>query len=111
MRRREFVVTGLTGLVASPAFGAIAPGTTVEIELEGQTYRYDSTTGVDLGPYTDPQGQFVQDCVRVDHPQLPLSIFIRPDRGSDRGWKWYSSWGGFGLPKSQKIFPSIRPGS
>ncbi|HKQ45245.1 MAG TPA: hypothetical protein VJS47_07620 [Rhizomicrobium sp.] len=56
----------------------------VEIELNGQTYRYDSATGTDLGPYVDPQGQFTQDCIRVDHPQLPLSVFIRPDRGTER---------------------------
>ncbi|HKY18667.1 MAG TPA: hypothetical protein VJL82_07010 [Rhizomicrobium sp.] len=84
MRRREFVATGLTGLIASPALAAAAPGVMVEIELNGQTYRYDSATGTDLGPYIDPQGQFTQDCIRVDHPQLPLSVFIRPDRGMDR---------------------------
>jgi hypothetical protein len=84
MRRREFVAAGLTGLVARPAWGAAAPGTIVEIDLAGQTYRYDSATGVDLGAYTDPLGQFVQDCIRVNQPELPLSVFIRPDRGTDR---------------------------
>ena len=84
MRRRNFVVAGLTGLVAGPAWAAAAPGVVVEIDLEGQTYRYDSAAGVDLGPYTDPQGQFIQDCIRINHPQLPLSIFVRPDRGTER---------------------------
>jgi hypothetical protein len=83
MRRREFVVAGLAGLIGEPV-GAATTGTTVEIDLGGQTYRYDSAAGTDLGAYTDPQGQFVQDCVRVNHPQLPLSVFIRPDRGTDR---------------------------
>jgi hypothetical protein len=85
MRRREFVAGGLTaGLIASPARAAAATDIAVEVALNGQTYRYDAASGSDLGPYTDPQGQFVQDCIRVNHPQLPLSIFIRPDRGSDR---------------------------
>ena len=84
MRRREFVAAALTGMVVNPAYAATAAGTAVEIDLGGQTYRYDGTAGTDLGAYTDPQGQFVQDCFRVDHPQLPLSVFIRPDRGSDR---------------------------
>jgi hypothetical protein len=83
MRRREFVATTLSGLIAPPAWAA-APGIAVEINLNGQTYRYDGATGTDLGAYSDPQGQFVQDCFRVNHPQLPLSIFIRPDRGTDR---------------------------
>jgi hypothetical protein len=84
MRRREFVATGLSGLMASPAWAAAAPGISVEIDLNGQTYRYDGATGIDLGAWSDPQGQFVQDCFRVNHPELPLSIFIRPDRGTDR---------------------------
>lgn len=84
MRRREFVVTGLSGLMATPAWSAAATGIAVEVVLNGQTYRYDGATGIDLGAYSDPQGQFVQDCFRVNHPALPLSIFIRPDRGADR---------------------------
>ncbi|HET7086100.1 MAG TPA: hypothetical protein VFI23_15095 [Rhizomicrobium sp.] len=74
----------------------------VEVELDGQTYRFDSASGADLGPYSDPQGQFVQDCIRVDHPQLPLSVFIRPDRGSDRLEVVFESgrlWGGAGEPR------------
>lgn len=90
MKRREFVAGTLTGLIVPPvlmgqqAWAASAAGTSVEIDLDGQTYRYDGATGTDLGAYADPQGQFVQDCIRVDHPQLPLTVFIRPDRGSDR---------------------------
>jgi len=84
MRRREFVASGLAGLAAAPAWAATASDIAVEIDLDGQTYRYDGASGTDLGPYTDPLGQFVQDCIRVNRPQLPLSVFIRPDRGSDR---------------------------
>lgn len=84
MRRREFIVTGLTGLIASPAQAAPISDIAVEIALNGQTYRYDGSTGIDLGAWSDPQGQFVQDCFRVNHPQSPLSIFIRPDRGTNR---------------------------
>jgi len=84
MRRREFVAGTLTSLAVQPALAAPATGIIVEVDLNGQTYRYDGTTGVDLGAYSDPQGKFVQDCVRVNQPQSPLSVFIRPDRGSDR---------------------------
>ncbi len=84
MRRREFVVTGLSGLMASPAWAATASGIAVEVDLNGRTYRYDGAAGIDLGAWSDPQGQFVQDCFRVNHPELPLSVFIRPDRGTDR---------------------------
>lgn len=84
MRRREFVAGGLSGFLSSPAWAAAAADIAVEVELNGQTYRYDGASGMDLGAYSDPQGQFVQNCVRVDHPQLPLTLFIRPDQGSDR---------------------------
>jgi hypothetical protein len=84
MRRREFVGAALSGVMVKPAWAAAAAGTAVEIDLGGQTYRYDGANGVDLGAYSDPLGQFVQDCYRVDHPQLPLTVFIRPDRGTDR---------------------------
>ena len=83
MRRRQFVASGLAGLVVTPAWAA-ASDVAVEIDVGGKTFRYDATAGTDLGAYTDPQGQFVQDCIRVNHPQLPLSVFIRPDRGSNR---------------------------
>jgi len=84
MRRREFVASGLAGLAATPVWAATASDIAVEIDLGGQTYRYEGASGTDLGPYSDPLGQFVQDCIRVNHPQLPLSVFIRPDRGSER---------------------------
>src|SRR5690349_21571627 len=84
MRRRDFVAAGLSGLMVPQAAGAAASGIAVDITLNGQTYHYDGAAGADLGAYSDPLGKFVQDCFRVNHPQLPLSIFIRPDRGSDR---------------------------
>src|SRR5690242_16939638 len=84
MRRREFVAAGLSGLMVPQAAGAAASGIAVDITLNGQTYHYDGAAGADLGAYSDPLGKFVQDCFRVNHPELPLSIFIRPDRGTDR---------------------------
>src|SRR5438477_2258437 len=84
MRRREFVAAGLSGLMVPQAQAAPASGMAVDIVLNGQTYHFDGAAGTDLGAYSDPLGQFVQDCIRVNHPQLPLSVFFRPDRGSDR---------------------------
>ena len=54
------------------------------IEHQGNTYRYDETAGTDLGDYVDPQKRFVQGCVRVTHDQLPMTVFFRRDRGSNR---------------------------
>lgn len=55
-----------------------------EIEFEGRTYRYEAARGVDLGDYADPLGRFTQTCTRVDHPDLPLTVFFRPDRDGGR---------------------------
>jgi hypothetical protein len=54
------------------------------VEYKGDTYRYEETNGTDLGDYTDPHKRFVQRCIRATHDQLPLTVFFRPDRGTNR---------------------------
>lgn len=84
MRRREFVLAGAAALASAPGLAQSPGGMTAEIELDGRTYRYESARGVDLGDYVDPDGRFVQACIRADHPELPLTVFFRPDRDGKR---------------------------
>jgi hypothetical protein len=89
--RRSVLLAGLalgaaakTGLVNMTACAA-SPGATllkVRVMLDGQVYEFDEATGRDLGDYEGPG--FVQRCVMVTLPDLPLSILMRPDRGSER---------------------------
>jgi hypothetical protein len=65
---------------ADPGAGALS----AVVEYKGDTYRYDEATGTDLGDYTDPRKRFVQGCIRVTHDQFPLTVFFRPDRGTNR---------------------------
>jgi hypothetical protein len=58
--------------------GAIAP-TTAEVR-----YEYSEAAGADLGDFISEIGRFTQSCIRCDHPDLPLSVFFRPDRSSGR---------------------------
>ena len=54
------------------------------VEYKGETYRYDEATGTNLGDYIDPRKRFVQGCIRVTHDLLPLTVFFRRDRGTNR---------------------------
>lgn len=84
MRRRDLIVAGAAGLVALAGLAEAAGGMVAEIELEGRTFRYEAARGVNLGDYADPEGRFIQTCTRVDHPDLPLTVFFRPDRDGRR---------------------------
>ena len=85
MQRRD-VLKGIgTAAVAlsTPAsvFGA-SDELSVVIQQDGKSLTFSAATGVDLGDFVGPQ--FTQRCIRVDRPDTPLSVFFRPDRGSDR---------------------------
>jgi len=89
--RRSLLLSGLAlgaaariGLRDRPAFAAPAEPAPlrVRVTLDGKSYQFDEPMGRDLG---DHKGQgFVQRCVMVTVPELPLSVFMRPDRDSDR---------------------------
>lgn len=90
--RRKVLLNGscLVGLGAGAFAGArvlagpaIAPSDLkVVVTLRGRQYVYDGATGEDMGNYV---GEFVQQrCFRVMHPELPLTVFLRPDVASDR---------------------------
>lgn len=54
------------------------------VTLSGRTYEFREDTGQDLGDFTSTIGNFVQRCVRSEVVNFPLTVFFRPDRGSDR---------------------------
>ena len=50
------------------------------ITLNGNAYLFDPVDGIELDPYYDPQGEFVQQCFVCTHPGLPdMTVFYRPD--------------------------------
>ena len=93
MKRRTFLKQfGIAAIVmgAGSAVGAqradaadSASGTlSATVELNGRRYEYREDHGNDLGDF---QGEgFVQRCTRATVPGLPLTVFFRPDRGTDR---------------------------
>lgn len=54
----------------------------VTVRHDGRDYEYRMSSGKDLGDFTSQA--FVQRCVRVDQPDLPLTIFFRPDADAKR---------------------------
>jgi len=50
------------------------------ITLNGNAYLFDPVDGIELDPYYDPEGAFVQQCFLCTNPGLPqLTVFYRPD--------------------------------
>lgn len=72
------------GMIGSLAAEADTGPLTAIIEYQGETYRFAETAGTDLGDYVDPRKRFVQGCVRVTNDQIPLAVYFRRDRGTDR---------------------------
>jgi hypothetical protein len=54
----------------------------VVLRLGGETLTFDEAKGEDLGDFHGPK--FVQRCIRVTKPGVPLTVFFRPDRDSSR---------------------------
>jgi len=90
--RRSFVLnaTCLIGLSTGAATGskALAGPAIASSDLKaivtigGRQFVYDGAAGEDMGSYV---GEFVQQrCFRVLHPELPLTVFFRPDAMGDR---------------------------
>jgi hypothetical protein len=84
MRRRDLLKS------AGIAVGALALGPparadedlSVTIKLDGKDHVFSMAAGKDLGDYKS--ARFTQRCIRTDIPGSPLTVFFRPDRGSDR---------------------------
>lgn len=55
------------------------------IELDGAAHIFDPAEGEELDSYYDPDGDFVQRCIRCTSPDLPDFVaWYRPDRDSSR---------------------------
>jgi hypothetical protein len=89
-RRRVLLSGAAAGIgFAAPFSGAVGRAATpnaaplkVVITLNQKRFEFDEAKGRDLGDYAGPR--FVQRCVLVMLPDLPLSVLMRPDRDSDR---------------------------
>lgn len=57
---------------------------TATITVGTTQYVFDSTSGQNLGDYTDPQGQFTQGNILVSRPDTPLTVEFRQDKNSAR---------------------------
>jgi hypothetical protein len=88
MERRVFLKN--VGLAALAMGASLKPGEAEEgsaelsalVELNGQRFEYHESKGEDFGDF---HGEgFVQRCTRVMLPDVPLTVFFRPDRGSGR---------------------------
>jgi hypothetical protein len=87
--RRHFVLTScFAGLSAGVGTRVLAGPAIVPSDLKaivtigGRQIVYDGATGEDMGSYV---GEFVQQrCFRVLRPELPLTVFFRPDVVGDR---------------------------
>jgi len=65
----------------APTAGGVATLSAVVV-MGGREYTFREADGEDLGDFRGPG--FVQRCARVIRPDLPLTVFFRPDRDSDR---------------------------
>lgn len=68
-------------LTAAKAADPAAP-LSVRIELADGVHEFDSARGKVLGDYTGPG--FVQQNIAVRDAKIPLTVYFRPDRNSDR---------------------------
>jgi hypothetical protein len=89
MRRRKFLLgasaaLGSKGCATTTVAGAGSGPSVAIVEYQGSTFRFDERTAEDLGDYVDPGNRFRQQCLRVAHDRLPLTVYFRPDRDSNR---------------------------
>lgn len=76
------------GQVVNPvrAFASAAPQPPLRaiVTIGGVTYEYREEQGSNLGDFTSVIGGFTQACIRTRAAGCDLTVFFRPDRGSDR---------------------------
>ena len=102
MQRRTVLFSGVsaigligcstTKVVSAPSdegvdVPTIDPGTgplSAVIEYQGKTIEYAEAGGTNLGDYEDPDRRFVQQCIRATSNQLPVVVYFRPDRTTNR---------------------------
>ena len=60
------------------------PDLRATLNVNGRAFVFAAAQGENLGDFTSEIGGFTQSCIRTTHPELPMTVFFRPDRGSDR---------------------------
>ena len=65
-------------------FPFAANAMTALVTVGSQSYSFDSANGVNVGTYTDPEGQFIQDNVLTSRTDTPIEVSFRTDRNSSR---------------------------
>jgi hypothetical protein len=83
MRRRNFLA-GASALALAPRASAAADGWRCEIAWPGRTLSFDMAQARDMGSFVSPIGGFEQRCLRVDAPDMPFTVFFRPDADDRR---------------------------
>ena len=88
MITRRSVLSGISaagiGMVHARTAAADAAPLSVVVQINGQNFGYRQIDGTDLGDFVSTIGGFTQRCIRTNVAGSPLSVFFRPDRGSDR---------------------------
>jgi hypothetical protein len=85
--RRRFLAgtAALTvGCLVRTTATAQETGLRTVVTFGGQSFTYAASAGQDLGDFRSDIGRFVQGCIRVVRDDLPLIVYFRPDRDSDR---------------------------
>lgn len=85
--RRGAIGIGAAGIVTIGSLGARAqtsPQLRAVITISGQTHEFRQENGQDLGDFVSTIGGFTQRCIRCEKSDLPLTVFFRPDRDSER---------------------------
>ncbi len=76
---------GVLGLKAGVAVAQTAPlSLRAVINLAGKSYEFREENGQNLGDFVSGIGGLTQRCIRSEIPNLPLTVYFRPDRTSDR---------------------------
>ncbi|MGE4063798.1 MAG: hypothetical protein AB7E79_10575 [Rhodospirillaceae bacterium] len=88
INRRSALGIGAAGIAAFNVGTLRAESTEPKLKavvaINGRTYEFREEGGTDLGDYVAPGNKFVQRCIRSEVADFPMSVFFRPDRGSDR---------------------------
>jgi hypothetical protein len=84
MRRRDVLkaIGAAAGSAALLPPARAADDLTVTITLDGKDLVFTQSAGQDLGDFKTPH--FSQRCIRTDLPNVPLTVFFRPDRDGNR---------------------------
>lgn len=88
VKRRTALGVGAAGVAALNIGKARAQATaeplSAVVTIAGKTFAFSQEAGQDLGDYIAVTGKFIQRCIRCEVANIPLSVYFRPDRNSER---------------------------